>query len=202
MSSGSEVTSRSPSWASNTSAASITSVRRQTANSSPAARPRLSSSAWISTPASALDSNAARAPRPRHACPTIPPCDTGTSPASCAALRRRHMPRSFRSSAMSAPLSRMSFTRRRDAGDEAHGFAPEQRWRSAGLLALERQAPSGRLRRTRIRTQQWLPPSTAGDVPSRPAPRERDSPSRSATPHARRLRLCCPLERALDRRLR
>jgi hypothetical protein len=117
-------------------------------------------------------------------------------------LRRRHMPRSFRSSAMSAPLSRMSFTRRRDAGDEAHGFAPEQRWRSAGLLALERLAPSGRLRRTRIRTQQWLPPSTAGDVPSRPAPRERDSPSRSATPHARRLRLCCPLERALDRRLR
>ena len=108
MSPESAVAITSPSEASRTRAASITSVFLARARSSPARLPRYSLRGRTSIPVRAFARRAERGPCPLHAWPTIPLCVTGISLVIRADFKRRHILRSLRSSAIRLPLSRMS----------------------------------------------------------------------------------------------
>jgi hypothetical protein len=98
----------SPSVASSTTAASITSDELVLASSSPAARPSARSSGRTSTSYSARASRAWCRP-PHHTWPTTAPWVRGSSRVPSAALRRAHIDRSLRSRATNA-LSSTSVT--------------------------------------------------------------------------------------------
>ena len=111
-SSGSDVRISSP-WLHNaTSAASMASCRPDRARSTPADRPRSSSSGATRVPRSAVASRAWRPTPPRHTCATTPPCVSSVRAVPRACRKNAQVSGSLRSREMSAPVSSSRLTGR------------------------------------------------------------------------------------------
>ncbi len=142
-SSRSSVMISSPSFASATRAASTTSDIPANAMSSPALRPRDSSSGRTSIPDNAVASRACLEP-PRQTWPTTPPCVTGRSPAECNPFSLTHIERSLRSIAIRAPASKIVVTQTESSLLASSWACPIALARRCAHLEQQRR-PGGRL---------------------------------------------------------